>query len=229
LSTASDLSNLTWTAVPEGATVLVPLGSTEQHGPHLPFATDAIVAAAVAHAAAQRLNAAGDRTIVAPVLPYGASGEHQAFAGTVSIGHEALRAVLIEIVRSLATWASRIIIVNGHGGNAPTVNAVVDQMRFEGHELLCVMCAAESSTDAHAGFDETSIMLQIQPNLVDVDAIAPGNTQPLGEILADLMEHGVRPVSPNGVLGNPRNASAEIGDRLLAEMVARVVEVARGR
>ncbi|MFB2598250.1 mycofactocin biosynthesis peptidyl-dipeptidase MftE [Herbiconiux sp. P17] len=135
------LHALSWPSVPPSATVLLPIGSTEQHGPHLPFDTDAVIAHAVASAAGERMLAEGGAVVVAPVLAYGASGEHQSFAGTISIGHEALRFVLIELVRSMSTWASRIVIVNGHGGNVPTLASAVPQLCAEGHGVAWLPCA----------------------------------------------------------------------------------------
>src|SRR5215204_2153898 len=87
--------------------VLVPVGSVEQHGPHLPLDTDTRIAAAVA------ARAATGALLVAPPVAYGASGEHEGFAGTVSIGHEALRLLLVELGRSASRWAARLVFVNG--------------------------------------------------------------------------------------------------------------------
>jgi creatinine amidohydrolase len=209
---ATTLADTSWTQLPDRPIVLVPLGSTEQHGPHLPFSTDTTIADAVARASAPRIAAAtGLPVVVAPALPYGASGEHQSFPGTISIGHDALRLLLVELIRSLSTWAGRIILVNGHGGNALTLKAVVDQMRYEQHNVSSIPCALESATDAHAGHDETSVLLHLSPHLVRMESAQPGNTQPLAEILPDLMRSGVRPVSPTGVLGDPTAADPDAG------------------
>jgi creatinine amidohydrolase len=135
------LDALTWPEVPAAPTVLLPIGSTEQHGPHLPFDTDTRIARAVAAAVGDRMRESGRPVVVAPPLGYGASGEHQSFAGTISIGHEALRFVLIELVRSLSTWAARIVVVNGHGGNVPTLASAVPQLRSEGHRVAWLPCA----------------------------------------------------------------------------------------
>ena len=93
--------------------VLVPVGSIEQHGPHLPLDTDTTIAVAVADRVASELSGSW----VAPAVSYGSSGEHQSFSGTASVGTEALTHQLVELVRSLRTWASRVVIVNAHGGN----------------------------------------------------------------------------------------------------------------
>lgn len=223
-SSATTLARTPWTELPERPIVLVPLGSTEQHGPHLPFTTDTIIAESVARAAAPRIaEVVGAPVVVAPALPYGSSGEHQAFPGTISIGHEALRLVLVELIRSVSTWAREIVLVNGHGGNAITLKAVVDQMRVEQHHVSSIPCALETATDAHAGHDETSVLLHLTPDLVRMDVAQPGNTQPLPEILPELMRAGVRPVSATGVLGDPTRADASTGRASFDALVDRVV------
>jgi creatinine amidohydrolase len=204
------LGERTWTEV-EPATVLVPVGSLEQHGPHLPLDTDARIAAAVAR------RAADPAMLVAPPLAYGASGEHEGFAGTLSIGHDALRAVLVELGRS-AGWASRMVFVNGHGGNLPTVPEAVVQLRQEGREVAWSGCAVPGG-DAHAGRTETSIVLALDPSVVRLEAAEVGNTAELLALLPVLTKGGVRAASPNGVLGDPRGATAAEGEVLLATLV----------
>jgi mycofactocin precursor peptide peptidase len=213
--TASRLGERTWTelAGPAPRTVLVPVGSLEQHGPHLPLDTDARVAAAVARRAA-----AGDpAALLAPPVAYGASGEHEGFAGTLSIGHDALRLLLVELGRSAGTWASRLVFVNGHGGNLPTVPDAVVLLRHEGRDAAWFGCAVPAG-DAHAGRTETSLMLALAPDLVRTEAAAPGCTTPLLDLIPALHRGGVAAVSPNGVLGDPAGATAEEGERLLAGM-----------
>lgn len=221
---AIDLATAPWTEVPDRPLVLVPLGSTEQHGPHLPFITDTLIADAVARAAAPLISeATGQSVVTAPALAYGASGEHQDFPGTISIGHDALRLLLVEMIRSLSNWAGRIILVNGHGGNALTVKAAVEQMRYEQHHVTTIACALETASDAHAGHDETSVLLHLSPDIVRMDAAAPGNTQPLAEILPELMRSGVRPVAPTGVLGDPTHADATAGQASFTALVDALV------
>ena len=192
--------------------VLVPLGSIEQHGPHLPLDTDARIAAAVAR------RAADPATLVAPPLAYGASGEHEGFAGTLSIGHAAQRAVLVELGRS-AGWAARLVFVNGHGGNLPTVAEAAVQLRAEGRDVAWSGCAVPGG-DAHAGRTETSLLLALDPAVVRLAAAEVGNTAPLRELMPVLTSGGVRAASANGVLGDPRGATAAEGEALLATLVA---------
>jgi mycofactocin system creatininase family protein len=212
--------------VPAGSTVLVPVGSIEQHGPHLPLETDTVIAAAVATGAADALAAAGHPVRVAPALCYGSSGEHQDFAGTCSIGTDALHTVLVELTRSVRTWAARVVFVNAHGGNVTALRPAVDQLTHEGHDVAWVPCATED-VDLHAGRTETSLMLHLRPGDVRLDLAEAGNTTSLAELLPLMLSGGVKAVSANGVLGDPAGASAEEGARVLASMVRDVVAVAK--
>ncbi|MDR7083211.1 creatinine amidohydrolase [Arthrobacter ginsengisoli] len=218
------LAETAWPAISDDVVVLVPLGSTEQHGPHLPFATDSTISAEVARGAAERCRGLDGSAplIVAPALPYGASGEHQAFPGTVSIGTEALQVVLIELVRSLATWADGIIFVNGHGGNIQALSTAVPQLIAEQHRVAWLPCAVPDG-DAHAGHTETSLMLHLAPQQVDMSLARAGNVAPMRELLPVLAASGTRAVSPSGVLGDPTGASAAEGSVLLGSMIDSVL------
>jgi creatinine amidohydrolase len=200
--------------------VLVPVGSFEQHGPHLPLDTDTTIAVAVAEGAAERLRRLrpAEPVLVAPPIMYAASGEHQSFPGTISIGHEALGSMLVELVRSLATWSGRIVFVNAHGGNLPSLSKAVTQMRHERHQVAWVPCETEN-VDAHAGFTETSLMLHLAPELVDMTRAEAGNTAPVAELLPAMVASGVAAVSPSGVLGDPTSATADEGERVLRQMI----------
>ena len=221
-----ELAGATWPQAAGAGVVVVPMGSIEQHGPHLPLDTDAVIATAVA----QRVVDALPGALLAPALPYGASGEHQSFPGTSSIGGEALQHTIVELVRSIRTWAGRVVIVNGHGGNVAALGAAVDQLVAEGHDVAWVACQVAGG-DAHAGRTETSVMLYLAPWSVRRTNVVVGNVRPLAELLPDMREGGVHAVSRNGVLGDPRGATAEEGARILAAMVehalTRVQETAR--
>ena len=212
--------DLTWPDVPPRAILLVPTGSYEQHGPHLPLHTDTTIAVAVAQRAAERLHA--ERVLVAPPLAFGASGEHQDFPGTVSMGTVALQAVIVELVRSASTWAARTVFVNGHGGNLTALRTAVALLRGEGHDAGWVPCAVPGG-DAHAGHTETSLMLHLAPHEVRTDRAVAGNTQPLHRLMPALVADGVRALSPTGVLGDPRGATAEAGASILKSIVDDVV------
>jgi len=214
------LGALTWPELDERrCTLVVPLGSVEQHGPHLPLDTDVRIAAAVADGAVGHL--AGD-ALTAPALNYGASGEHQSFPGTLSIGHEALRILLVEFGRSACGWAWRVVFVNGHGGNVATLSTAVAQLRHEGRDVTWFPCGVAGS-DAHAGDTETSLLLHLSPELVRADRVVSGNTAPLTELMADMRSGGVRSVSATGVLGDPVTATADRGRELFEALTARLV------
>jgi creatinine amidohydrolase len=215
----SALADRTWSTV-SGDVLLVPVGALEQHGPHLPLSTDGDIARALAERAAAAL----PRALVAPVVAYGASGEHEGFPGTISIGREALALLLVELCRSASANFPRIVLVSAHGGNAEPVLDATTRLRSEGRDVIA--WSPRWNGDAHAGRTETSIMLALDPARVDLARAEAGNLAPLRELLPGLVERGVRPVSANGILGDPAGASAEEGLRLLGGAVGDLLAVA---
>jgi len=211
---ANNIATNTWSqvAIRQSIVLLLPLGSCEQHGPHLPLDTDTQIAQYLCAQAALQDN----RILIAPSLSITASGEHAGFPGTLSIGTDALTQVLIEIVRS-ADWCNRVVFVNGHGGNADAVNAAIRILKSEQRNIASWWPLIEHG-DAHAGASETSMMLAINPEQVNMAHAEAGSTQPIGEISAQLRSGGVRAVSVNGVLGDPTNATSEHGHNLLSQL-----------
>lgn len=204
--------------------VVIPVGSTEQHGPHLPLDTDTRIATAVAEALAAELRSRHDEPVlVGPALAYGASGEHEGFPGTVSIGSDVLGGLLLEFGRSAMRWAARLVFVNGHGGNVGALGSAVARLRYEGRDVAWCPCAVAGG-DAHAGHTETSVLLHISPDEVLLGESRPGNTAPLVDLMPNMLRGGLAAVSEVGVLGDPTTASAEDGARLFAEMVAGAFE-----
>ncbi len=203
------LGDLTWPGV-GGQVLAVPLGSTEQHGPHLPLSTDSDIAEALTLGLASRR---GD-VVIAPTVPYGASGEHAGFPGTLSIGHDALEILLLELVRSATDSFPHVLLVNGHGGNVVTLTRVVARLRDESRDVL--VWSPRWRGDAHAGRTETSVQLAIDPSRVG-ESRAAGATEGLAELLPALRRGGLRAVTDNGVLGDPSGASSAEGEELLRE------------
>ena len=242
-------SELAWPELAEqrdrgdGEVGLVPVGATEQHGPHLPLDTDTRIANALASGLVAAFDVddpaasgsdAGARPgdtgagpgggaavgggavpsmVVAPALAISASGEHGGFPGTLSLGTEVFEQVVVELVRS-ADWSGGVVLVNGHGGNAQAVQRAVTTLTLEGRRVLS-WWPRHPAGDAHAGRTETSLMLAIAPELVRTADARPGRTEALRDLAEQLRTEGVRAVSPNGVLGDPTGATAVEGRAVL--------------
>ena len=211
---ANNIATNTWSQIAnrESTVLLLPLGSCEQHGPHLPLDTDTQIAQHLCAQAAQQDN----RILIAPSLSITASGEHAGFPGTLSIGTDALTQVLVEIVRS-ADWCNGVVFVNGHGGNTDAVNAAVRTLKSEQRNVAAWWPHIEHG-DAHAGASETSMMLAIDPSRVNMAKAEVGATQPLSQLETQLRSGGVRAVSANGVLGDPTTATSQHGLSLLSQL-----------
>ena len=205
-------SSPTWPEVPRNACVVIPVGSFEQHGPHLPLDTDTQIAAHLCTTAAHGINS----VVIAPPLSITASGEHAGFPGTMSIGTEALTTVIVELVRS-CDWAMGVILVHGHGGNLAAVQRATALLHSEQRNIASWWPRIQGA-DAHAGHTETSLMLAIDPQLVRLDKVDIGNVQPMSELQHDLQTQGVKAVSENGILGNASTATAEHGEEMLTAL-----------
>jgi creatinine amidohydrolase len=203
------LGDLFWPRV-EGEVLAIPLGSTEQHGPHLPMSTDTDIALALA----MGLTSRRPDVVVAPPIPYGASGEHAGFPGTLSIGHEALELLLVELVRSATDTFPHVVLINGHGGNTATLTTSCARLRDESRDVL--VWSPRWRGDAHAGRTETSVQLALDASRVGPTRSA-GATEGLAELLPALRRGGLRAVTDNGVLGDPEGATEQEGRQLLLE------------
>jgi creatinine amidohydrolase len=199
--------------------VVVPLGSVEQHGPHLPLDTDTRIAVALATAGTER--AGTDVFLLAPALAYSASDEHASFPGTLSIGTEVTAGMLRALSRS-AWWAAGMVIVNGHGGNIDALGLVGDT----GAPRRSWSPRLPPGGDLHAGRTETSLGLHLFPSDVRLEAAEVGAlaADPM-DAVARMRADGVAAVSANGVLGDPTGASAQEGARMFAGMVDDLVAV----
>ncbi|MET9284439.1 mycofactocin biosynthesis peptidyl-dipeptidase MftE [Nocardia beijingensis] len=219
------LTDLTWpdagARAAEGAILAVAVGATEQHGPHLPLSTDTDVAVALC----ARLAAARADVLVAPAIPYGASGEHAGFPGTLSIGQAALELLVVELCRSATDTFARILLVNWHGGNIEPLRRATELLRTESRDVRLYLPRFEG--DPHAGRSETALQLALAPERVRGDRAAAGDTRPLAELLPLLRSGGVRAVSANGVLGDPAGATAAEGAALLEHLSADLLDRTR--
>jgi creatinine amidohydrolase len=221
-------------------TVVVGVGSTEQHGPHLPTMTDARIGDEVAHLVALKL---GD-ALHARTIDVGLSDHHLAFAGTLSLKPETLKMILRDYVDSLVHHGfTRIVFLPSHGGNFVTVQKAIEEAR-EPHPgvevtgytdlfgLTGFLNAASAEhgitaeeSGAHAGENETSMMMALEGDLVATDKFAPGYLGPTGEAeLKIILEKGMPALTSNGVLGDPREASAEKGRIYLERLADFLVE-----
>lgn len=211
-----NLGDTTWPELREPRLLAVPVGATEQHGPHLPCTVDTDIAVALCdRLAEQRL------VVVAPAVAYGSSGEHAAFPGTLSIGRAATELLLVELGRSADAFAG-VVLVSCHGGNAVAVRNAVRTLRSEGRRVLA-WSPTGPADDSHAGRTETSAMLALRPHTVHLERAEPGNTEPLHELIDRLRSGGTAAVSDNGVLGDPRGASGSDGRRILHGWVESLV------
>jgi len=202
-------SSPTWPEIPRNACVVIPVGSCEQHGPHLPLDTDTQIATHLCTTAAHT----ADFVVIAPPLSITASGEHAGFPGTMSIGTEALSTVIVELVRS-CDWAIGVILVHGHGGNLAAVQRATALLHSEQRNIASWWPRIQGS-DAHAGHTETSLMLAINPQSFRTNKFDVGNMRPMSELQHELQKQGVKAVSENGILGDARTATAEHGKELL--------------
>jgi creatinine amidohydrolase/Fe(II)-dependent formamide hydrolase-like protein len=227
------LETLTWPDAERlgaaGAVGLVALASLEQHGPHLPLATDSLIAERVALEVAGELSGP---VVVTPVVRGGLSTHHLAFPGTVTVPPDAYRALVMSYVEGLERMRiKKIALFSWHGGNFSFVKEFVDGWQGEAqlagyadlHRFITVMMEAAAAhglhvpeTDVHAGGLETSMMLAAFPEFVRPLAGVTGYTEVEPGWLERIFAEGIRPVSETGVLGDVRGANAQVGKAIFA-------------
>ena len=234
--TAMHLDQMTWPEVKEEITkgrdtVVVAFGSTEQHGRHMPLGTDAVLGDEIGWGLAVRLDA-----FLAPTVRFGCSEHHMSFPGTISLRQETFESVMDDVVKSLSRHGfRRIVLLPTHGGNfKPLAEAFAKLEPVDNVKVLAftdldglVKTAFKSSlafgvnaaqSGAHAGEWETSLLLALRPEQVKMDRAAAGFVGELSEIMARVFD-GIQNLDENGVLGDPRPATAEAGMKYLKEMV----------
>jgi creatinine amidohydrolase len=205
---------------------IVCAASTEQHGPHLPEATDALLGAAYAEGLARAL---GD-ALVAPIIRPACSEHHMGFAGSLTISETLLMDLLDAYLASLRRHGfERFVVMSSHGGNYPVLarwererpapDAVVisDIRVFDAGFEAIRRFGRTDTAGPHAEVLETSMMLHLHPELVHMERAEPGFT---GEsTLEDVLTRGMRALTPNGVIGDPVGATAEMGAAVLEAVV----------
>jgi creatinine amidohydrolase len=229
-----------------GGLAVVPVGATEQHGPHLPLATDTLIATAVGEAIVARTPG----LVLGPVLALGCSQHHMAFPGTVSLGVPTFVATVTDVCRALAAARLDVVLLNAHGGNRAPLGVALAELAAEGirayaltyWELLADVAEAEFADPAacgHACALETSLMQHLHPELVRDDLIPAGATSPawpdphMFSIDAVQVVRPFEELSENGVIGRPSLATPEIGRRIFVAAVERaaaeIARIAEGR
>ncbi|MEM8750378.1 MAG: creatininase family protein [Pseudomonadota bacterium] len=231
----------------EASTIVVlPLGATEQHGPHLPFETDTLIAQGICERLIGKLPKNADVRFL-PVEPVGYSPEHMDFTGSKSLDHtEAIERWTAIGATAFAHGVRRLLLLNAHGGNSPLAAIVAQELRVR-HSMLAVVTKwdrflkgtdvvseNEQALGIHGGEIETSVMLALRPDLVDMSKTSDfSNAQ---SHFADTFDHlraygphafgwKIQDLNPTGVTGNAAAASAQKGESLLALAVDGLVEL----
>ena len=230
------LEESTWTDARDAETelALLPVGSTEQHGPHAPLGLDSMTAEAIAEAGADRYADANDaRPVVGPTIPVGVAEEHRAFDGTLWVSENTFRAYVRETLSSLAGHGfDRIVVVNGHGGNADAIRELCGRVSRDGDAYAAGYTwfdAVEFDQLGHAGPAETALIRHLFPELIRddrLDEAAEGAADGWGEWVAGTnLAYDSDAFTDSGVVGDPRNGDAALGERLLDAAAAGLSEL----
>ncbi len=227
------------------AIVIVPVGATEQHGPHLPVMVDHRMATEVAMRGAAGLRDAGHPVLVTPTVWMGFSEHHMELGGTITVDHATYQALLGGIVRSLVRGGfRRICLLNGHGGNIAPLTVIVSELTFELKIPLVAFSYYQTDPVAtrtilehqgsvlHACEAETSMLMAVEPQLVDMDRLneahGPDQDRPEIEALvgpAVFRWQALNARARSGVVGNGAAGTPEKGAKLIDAYVARLVEI----
>ncbi|WP_313695375.1 creatininase family protein [Halorarum halobium] len=235
------LEELSWTevesALEDGSrTAVVAVGSVEQHGPHLPLVMDTLAGDELARRIAAEL---GD-ALAAPTIRPGCSGHHMEFPGTITVPAETLMDTIRAYCRSLDEHGfEHVALVPSHGGNFAPVNTVAPELAREVdanviavadlHELMSLQneglreAGLDEEPVIHAGAAETAIVMAVEEGLVRTDRLEPGHE---GEVsTARLLSEGFESITETGVLGDPREATAEAGELILERVTGAYVDL----
>jgi creatinine amidohydrolase len=242
---APELARLTWrdadAALRRARVALVPVGATEQHGPHMTLDTDTAIAEAFARRIGDALEA---DAIIGPTLSLGMSEHHLGFAGTMNLRAPTLMALVQDVVQSFVqNGVRRVVLVNGHGGNLDPLRLVAREAGRDGTaEVASIMWAilaadlihdrAATPFHSHACDIETSVAMAIAPQVVLADRIEPPAPPTGVEALAVPRSRFDVPVpfehwTTNGAIGDPRLATKELGEEIVALALERALEFLR--
>jgi creatinine amidohydrolase/Fe(II)-dependent formamide hydrolase-like protein len=219
---------------------LLPVGSIEQHGLHLPLDTDAYDADYLARQVAAACSK--PRPIVLPLIPYGVSYHHDDFPGTISINNETLTRLVYEVgVSSARNGIKKLVIINGHGGNGPSLNFAAQMINRDSKIFVCVDSGetsdvdiydlVETPNDVHAGEVETSTSLAVRPHLVEMGKARPEVPGFSIRYLNFTSKRGISwyaytdRLSETGVMGDPTRATAEKGRKMWQIMIAHLASL----
>ncbi len=220
-------------------TAILPCGAIEQHGPHLPLDLDYFDAVYLAKKVAEACQ--DPKPFVLPPVPYGVSYHHSDFKGTICVTNHSLSAIVYDIGMSLAhNGIKKIVILNGHGDNAPTLNYAAQMINRDAKIFVCVETGETSDVDIynltntendiHAGEIETSTALAVRPELVDMDKAVDHTLDLDNEYLDFTSDRGVswyvhtKRLSESGVMGNATLGTAEKGERMWEIMIGKMTE-----
>jgi creatinine amidohydrolase len=240
------LADATWTDVrdADAEIAVLPVGSTEGHGPHAPLGTDAFTAETVAEAGADAYEAeTGETVLVAPTVPVGISEEHRAFDGTLWVSPDTFRAYVRETVESLAAGdgPDAVVLVNGHGGNVDALREVAARLTRDGVARVAPFtwfeAVGEHSSDmGHAGPLETAFLRHDRPELVHEDRIdeaREGGSERWGDWVSGVnLAVDSDEFTENGVVGDPAAGDAERGaelEELATAALAELLDAVRER
>lgn len=236
-------AHMTWPEIQERLkivdTAILPCGAIEQHGPHLPVDVDHFDAYYMAKKVAEACTAPAP--FVLPPIPYGVSYHHSEFKGTISVTNNALSALIYDIGMSLAhNGIKKIVILNGHGDNKPTLTYAAQMINRDAKIFVCVETGETSDidlydlidthNDIHAGEIETSTTLAVRPELVDMSKAVDETLDLNNEYLDFTSDRGVswyvhtKRISKSGVMGNARKATAEKGQVMWSLSIEKMKE-----
>jgi creatinine amidohydrolase/Fe(II)-dependent formamide hydrolase-like protein len=237
------LSELTWPEaqrrLKEVDIALLPVGATEQHGPHLPLETDAFDADYLARQVAAQCS--DPKPLVLPLISYGVSYHHEDFPGTLSVSPDTLSRLVYDVGMSAVKHGiTKLVVINGHAGNTPALKFAAQMVNRDAHVFTCVesgetsdtdiLAVTETPNDVHAGEVETSTSLATRPHLVKMSEVEKFVPEFSSRFLDFSSKRSVEwyartaKISASGVLGDPTRASREKGEKIWSIMIRNLVE-----